>query len=49
MSNDSATRQKYRLATGQGLESAPAKTSNPGFKKGGKVKMPKPKAKQSNC
>lgn len=49
MPTDNATRQKYRLATGDGLESAPPKTSNPGFKKGGKVKMPKVKGKSTPC
>ena len=49
MSNDNATRQKYRLATGKGLEPAPPKTSNPGFKKGGKVQMPKGKGKSTPC
>lgn len=31
------TRQRYALATGKGLDKAPPRTSNPGFKGGGKV------------
>jgi hypothetical protein len=46
---DDATRQKYRLATGKGLEGSPPKTSNPGLKKGGKVKMPKAKGNKTPC
>lgn len=30
-------RQHYQLATGESLASDPPKTSNPGFKKGGRV------------
>lgn len=32
-----ATRQHYDLATGGGQKTEPAKTSSPGFKKGGRV------------
>lgn len=50
MSNDNATRQKYRLATGQSLDKDPPKTpKSPGFKKGGKVQMPKAKGKSTPC
>lgn len=41
------TRQHYALATGKGLTSAPAKTSNPGMAKGGKAKSPAPKSRPS--
>ncbi len=43
--SDIAERQRYRLATGQGLDPAPNPKPNPGFKKGGKV-MPKKAAKR---
>lgn len=33
-----AVRQRYALATGQGLVKAPSKTPSPGMAKGGKVK-----------
>lgn len=36
-----ATRQHYDLATGKGLQGSPAKTSTPGFKKGGAAKSAK--------
>lgn len=35
--NTSAERQRYRLATGKGLEPAPNPKPNPGYKHGGKV------------
>lgn len=37
--SDTAERQRYRLATSQGLTPAPNPKPNPGFKKGGKVTM----------
>lgn len=37
---DSAERQRYRLATGQGLTPAPNPKPNPGYKKGGRVMKP---------
>lgn len=36
--SDQAVRQRYRLGTGGGEQSAPAKTANPGFKRGGMAK-----------
>lgn len=35
--SDSAERQRYRLATSQGLSPAPNPKPNPGYAKGGKV------------
>ncbi len=37
MSGNQPVRQRYALATGQGLEKAPPKNPSPGFKSGGKV------------
>lgn len=43
-----ATRQHYKLATGAGLNDAPAKTAQPGYAKGGSVKKgPTPKGGSS--
>lgn len=42
--SDQAVRQRYKIATGGGLDKAPPKTSNPGFARGGKAKAkPAPK------
>lgn len=36
--SDEAVRQRYKLATGKGLDSPPAKsTGTPGFRRGGSV------------
>jgi len=37
--NDTAERQRYRLATGQSLTPAPDPKPNPGYSKGGKARM----------
>jgi hypothetical protein len=38
MANNPPTRQRYGLATGQGLDGAPPRAGSPGYAKGGKVK-----------
>jgi hypothetical protein len=45
--SDSPERQRYRLATSQGLTPAPSSKPNPGYAKGGKVMSKKPVKKHA--
>lgn len=47
MADISPERQRYRLATGNGLDPPPDPKPNPGFKKGGKVMAKKPMKRAS--